>query len=290
MTKIILTEEQSITTALDTVWLDAIKSELQKTVDFSKNLKITDIEDKKQFQVIKDTKNGYVKTRNSLERAFKSKRDFYNKASKDNLEAQREAVWVITEEENRLAEIVNIANLQKLRKDNEKKLQDRKDALKKCEYETTDDILLDMKEKDFEDLLNEKRLEFNAKKEAELKEREEKLAREKELEEAKKQARLQAQQEAEEKARLEKQRVEQEKIESERKQKEEIERIKQEQLDKENAEKARIEKEQQEAEENKAKLEKEKKYTTYRDSIEHDKTETVDWKVIFYKKVWEFIL
>lgn len=49
------------------------------------------------------------------------------------------------------------------------------------------------------------------------------------------------------------------------------------------------EKAKKEAEENQKKLEKEKAYITYRDSIEFDKFEKEDWKIVFYKKVWEFI-
>ena len=93
--KIILTEESSITTALWTVWTQAIKDELQKTVEFSKGLTITDLEDKKQFQIVKDTKNWYVKTRNTIKRAFKSKRDEYNKLSKDNIKAEKDVISVI---------------------------------------------------------------------------------------------------------------------------------------------------------------------------------------------------
>ena len=297
MTQIILTEETSITNALDTLWVEAIKTELQKTVEFSKSLKITNIDDKKQFQLIKDTKNGYVKTRNSLERAFKSKRDFYNKASADNLVAQREAVWVITEEENRLAEIVSIANLKKLREDNVSKLKDRKEALSKCECTLSDEQLLDMKEKDFEDFLTDKRIEFANKKEAELKEREAKIAREKELEEAKKQAKLEAEQEAQKKADLEKQRVEQEKIQASIDKTKEIERVaqeKQKEIDRLNKEKedelqAKLEAENK-FKQDQIELEKNKKYNEYKSSIDFDISEKVNGKEIFYKKVWEFII
>jgi hypothetical protein len=41
---------------------------------------------------VKDTKNGYVKTRNTIKRAFKSKRDELNQLAKDNLEAEREVI------------------------------------------------------------------------------------------------------------------------------------------------------------------------------------------------------
>lgn len=191
-TKIILTEESSITTALSTVWVEAIKSELQKNVEFSKWLTITNLEDKKQFQIVKDAKNGYVKTRKTIERAFKSKRDDYNKLSADNLIAQREVVGVITEEEDRLNNLVKKAELEKLRKDNALILNDRKEALKKCEYITTDEILLDMNEKDYIELLENKRLEFIKIEEARIEIEKAKLQREKEIEEIKKQAKIEA--------------------------------------------------------------------------------------------------
>lgn len=35
---------------------------------------------------------------------------------------------------------------------------------------------------------------------------------------------------------------------------------------------------------------KEADYIKYRDSIDFDKLENIDWKIIFYKKVWEFII
>jgi hypothetical protein len=79
-------EENSIILILEN------KKELQKTVEFSKNLSIIDFEDKKQFELVKDTKNGYVKTRNTIKRAFKSKRDEYSQLSKENLEKEREVI------------------------------------------------------------------------------------------------------------------------------------------------------------------------------------------------------
>lgn len=224
--KIILTEEDSITNALSTVWTDAIKVELAKTVEFSKGLTITDLEDKKQFQIVKDTKNGYVKTRWTIERAFKSKRDEYNKLASDNLVAQREVVWVITDEETRLNDLVKKAELEKLRKDNALKLDDRKEALRKCDHIETDEALLDMIEKDFENLLTDKRLEFVAKEEARIQAEKDRLEREKEIEDAKKQAKLEAEQEAQKKADLEKQKVEQDKVDAENKRLADIEKAK----------------------------------------------------------------
>lgn len=274
-----LNNEESITQALSNNSIDLIKKELQKNVEFSKKLTITDLEDKKQFQVVKDTKNWYVKTRNSIKRAFKSKRDEYNKLAKDNLSAEKEVIAVIEWEENRLNELVQEAELAKLKKDNESKLEPRKELLKEYECELKDEELLIMTDKDFKILLSEKKELYLEKKEAELKAEQEKIKREKELEEARKQAKIEAEQEAE------------------RKHKQEIEKIKREQEEKEILEKQKLEKEKQakiEAEkiekEKQERLEKEKKYITYRDSIDYDKFEKEDWKIIFYKKVGEFII
>lgn len=95
MTQIILTEEASISFALNELWIDAIKNELQKNVDFSKALAITDFEDKKQFELVKSTKNWYVKTRNTIKRAFKFKRDEYNALAKQNLERDLKIIEIM---------------------------------------------------------------------------------------------------------------------------------------------------------------------------------------------------
>lgn len=304
--KIILTEEDSISNALTTVWTDGIKNELQKNIEFSQAITITDAKDKKQLQTVKDTKNWYVKTRNTIKRAFKSKRDKNTQENRDNLEAEREVLLVIEAEENRLNDLVIKVELEILREENTLKLIDRKEALRKCEYETEDDLLLVMKEKDFEELLTNKRFEFVAIEEARIQADKEKIAREKELEEARKQAKIEAEQEAQKKADLEKQRVEQEKVEAERKQKEELERVEQEKKDeidrikkeqeakelKERQDKLDLEakKQREEAEKQAEKelMEKRKAFTDYRDSIEFDHYEDKDGKRIFYKKVWEF--
>lgn len=307
MEKIILTEENAIIKVLEnTTGIADVKAELQKTVNFSSKLEITDFEDKKQFELVKNTKNWYVKTRNTIKRAFKFKRDDYNALAKANLEAEREVISVIEVEEQRLDEMVQKAELLKLRKDNEKVIEDRIEALTKCEVIKEREELLEMKEKDFENLLTESRLTFVKKEEERLEAERQGIAREKELEEAKKQARLEAEQEAQRQAEIEKQKVENEKLEAERKQKEEIERIesekqqeiermKREQEAKELAEKQRREDEErqrreaeQEAKTKQERLEKEKEYIAYRDSIEFDKFEKEDGKIVFYKKVWEF--
>ena len=268
MTKIILTEENALIQVLENkTGIEDVKSELQKTVDFSKALEITDFEDKKQFELVKNTKNGYVKTRNTIKRAFKFKRDDYNALAKANLEAEREVIAVIEAEEKRLDEMVQKAELLKLRKDNEKIIDERIEALAKCETVIDREVLLDMKEKDFENLLTESRLAFVKKEEDRLEAERQRLAREKELEEAKKQAKLEAEQEAQRQAELEKQRVENERLEAERKHQEEIERLKREQEAKELADKQR-----QEAEE-KAKLEVEEKLakeTKYKDFLKEN--------------------
>lgn len=318
MNKITLTEENSIIAILDNKnGLEDIKKELQKTVDFSKNLTITDFSDKKQIELVRDTKNGYVKTRNTIKRAFKSKRDEYNLLASDNLKAERDVISVIEWEEKRLDEMVEIAEKLHLRKQNEVKLEARVKALKECETEIETETLLEMTEKVFESILVEKQMAYVAKKQQEIKAEQEKIAREKEIEEAKKQAKLEAEQEAQRQADREKERVEREKQEAEekakkakeemeRKQKEELERVEREKQEeikrikqeqeqkelsekkrKEDEEKTRIEAEKKEKEE-KELAEKRKEFIKYRDSIVFDHYEDKDWVRIFYKKVWEF--
>lgn len=285
MTKLILSDETSILEVLEfkKVWIEEIKQELQKNVEFSKNLTITDFEDLKQFEIVKSTKNGYVKTRNTIKRAFKSKRDEYNLLSKENLEAEREVIWVIEAEEKRLDELVETAEKMKLRKQNESKLNERIESLKKYDYVENKDILLKMTEKEFWILLQNKRELFLQIQEQKIKEENEKIARVKEIEEAKKQAKQEAEKEAEEKRikDLENARIEKEN---------EIARIKKEQEDKELAEKKKREQEEKEAKAKQERLEKEAKYKEYIMTIDFDKYEKEDWKIIFYKKVWEFVI
>ena len=285
MTKLILSDENSILEVLEfkKVWILEIKQELQKNVEFSKNLTITDFEDLKQFEIVKSTKNGYVKTRNTIKRAFKSKRDEYNSLSKENLEAEREVIWVIEAEEKRLDELIETAEKMKLRKQNESKLNERIESLKKYDYVANNDILLEMTEKEFWILLQNKRELFLQIQEQKIKEENEKIARAKELEEVKKEAKLEAEKEAEAKRikDLENARIEKEN---------EIAKIKKEQEDKELAEKKKREDEDKDAKEKQERLEKETKYKEYIKTIDFDKYEKEDWKIIFYKKVWEFVI
>lgn len=308
-TKIILTEESSILDVLKTNnWLQAIKNEFSKVVEFSSKLEITDFEDKKQIEIVKSSKQWYVTTRNTIKRAFKSKRDINTEENRLNLEAEREVLAVMEKEENRLWEMLEKAELMKLRKENLSKLQDRVDSLKKYDFVEDNEVLLNMTEKEFWVLLQNKREVFLQIQEQKIKAEQEKIAREKEIEEAKKQARIEAEKEAYRLAEIEKERVEKEKEEAEQKRlrdlenariekENEISRIKKEQEEKELAEKKKREDEEQariEAENleknNQARLEKEKAYITYRDSIDFDKFEKEEWKIVFYKKVWEFLI
>lgn len=319
--EIILTSDDSLSEALSTVWVDAIKEELQKTVEFSKSLKVTDIDDPKQLAVIKSTKNWYVKTRNSIKRAFKLKRDEYTKLSKDNMDAQNDVISVIEAEEARLTELVNITEIQALRSRNQVILPDRRAALDKCEDDTADSLLLDMTEKEFDNFLTWKRVAYMEKKEAELKAREERIARDKEIEKAKEEARIEAEKKAEQDkidraAQVEKDKLaalkkaEDEKLEAlvqaekvkeaalkiERDKREAIEqkRREEEQAVLKKKEEEALEKlKEEEALEEKRKAEQKKladeKFIAYKDSIEFDRMFREDWKIVFYKKVWEFI-
>lgn len=190
--QIILTEEQSISTALETVGIEAIKNQLQKNVDFSKSLEIKDFSDRKQIQLVKDTKNGYVKTRNTIARAFKLKRDDYNKLAKQNIEAEKDVLTVIATEEARLEAMVDKAELLALRKENESVLDERKAKLSEYGGDIGEDALLEMTDKVFEATLLAKKEEFLLKVEFELKAEKERIDREKQIEEARKTAKEEA--------------------------------------------------------------------------------------------------
>lgn len=313
-TKIILTEEASILDVLKTNnWLQAIKNEFAKVVEFSSKLEITDFEDKKQIEIVKSSKQWYVTTRNTIKRAFKSKRDINTEENRLNIIAEKEVLEVMEKEENRLWEMLEKAELMKLRKENLSKLQDRIDNLKKYNFVEENEVLLEMTEKEFWVLLQNKRELFLQIQEQKMKEENERIQREKEIEEAKKQARIEAEKESQRLADLERQRVEREKVEAEQKaikEKEELEKIQKAELERVEREKveeiSKIKKEQEEKvekeivkrtiytssynKEDKTRLEKEQKYIAYRDSIIFDKFEKEEWKIVFYKKVWEFLI
>ena len=321
MKQIILTSDDSLSEALWTVWVDAIKEELIKTVEFSKTLKVTDIDDPKQLAVIKSTKNWYVKTRNSIKRAFKSKRDEYTKLSKDNLSTQNDVISVIEEEEERLTQLVDIVTIQALRSKNQVILPDRRAALDKCEADTADSLLLDMTEKEFETHLTGKRIEYADKKEEELKQREIQIARDKEIEVAKEEARIKAEKKAaqdieDEKIRVQKEKeaalkkveddklealvkaeqekeaalkIERDKLEAIQAEKRAVEQAELKKKEAEELEKLRIKEEERKQKEEEQKKLRDEKFIAYKNSIEFDKAFREDGKIVFYKKVWEFI-
>lgn len=230
---------------------------------------------------MKDAKNGYVKTRKTVERAFKSKRDEYNKLASDNLVAQRDVISVIQTEEDRLKNLVDKADLQKLRKDNQKILKDRIEALEKCEHTETEDALLEMKEKDFVALLDTKRVEFAQKKEAERKKIEEKARIEKEKQEAVEKARL----EEIEKAKKDKEEALRKADEEKKKEIEEIKTTKVVEHIKE-VNKPTVSKPTNEL------TDKQKEYLVWKKDNEgkFDIELKEDGKMVIYKKVWEFII
>lgn len=209
-------------------------------------------------------------------------------------------VKTIEEKEEELEKIVKyFENKEKERLD---KLQkEREEEIKPYIQEVSDLIALcNMEEDKYKAFYLMRKREFEEKKELEEKlEKErlekERLAEEERIKQIKENARIEAEAkvmrekiEAEMKAKADLERVEKEKQEA-------IERLKREQEEKELAEKKRKEDEENariEAErlekEKQARLEKEKEYIVYRDSLDFDKFEKEDWKIVFYKKVWEF--
>jgi len=315
MTEINLQSEASLSTILtDENAIIKIKSELKKVVEFSKPLEIKDYGDESQFRIVKEAKNGYVKTRNTIKRAFKEKRDEYTVLAKDNLEAEREVVGVIQQEEERLSEMVKEANRLKLVKENELKLQSRKDQLREYERELTDNELLEMKDQEFFKKLSEAKEIYLEEKEKRLAAEKERLERDKEIKEAARAAKKEAEEKAkrdveEEKikakreAEAAKKKADEEKLKAVEKAKREAEADKQklikEQEEKEKERKAKEEKEKQETrareeeeEKEKNKIEKRKKYQKWLSDNRYNKEDCLlqreGVKIVMYKKTSGF--
>jgi hypothetical protein len=249
-----------------------------------------------QFKIVKDAKPGYVATRNTIERAFKFKRDEYNAKAADNLSLQREVIAVISEEEERLKKMIDAVNLRKLIEENKSKLQERVNQLKCYDVSMTEAELLEMKDNVFLSKLSEAKEIFLIKKEEELRIEQERIKREKEIEEAKKQAKEEAEKQAKEREEmLKKESAErEEKVKEEankkiQKEREEKERIIQEQKQKEIV---RLEEEKKQKEEAK-KQAKDKKYKKW--LLENKYNEDTHFiqnnekEVIMYKKISTFI-
>ncbi|MDD4110721.1 MAG: hypothetical protein PHS54_04125 [Clostridia bacterium] len=219
--KIILNDEQSLVKQIELPeFVQALKLELQNQVEFSKSLEIKDFQDSRQIEIVQKTKTLYVTNRNTIKRAFKSKRDEWNKLSKDNIKLQDDILKVIEEEEERLEEMLEKAKLLKLRKENASKLEARKEELLKYEAVLSDEELLEMNEGAYLGILKQLKEEFILKKEKELEEEKQRIEREKELEEVRKKAKEEAEQEQIERERkrieTEKQQAEQKELEEER--------------------------------------------------------------------------
>lgn len=196
MSDIILTDEQSVQNAISTVGIETIKNKLAETVEFSKNLEIKDFTDKNQIAAVHSSKQGYVKTRNTIKRAMKFKRDEWNALSKENIKQEKDIISVIDAEESRLTEMLDKAKLLALREENKAKLADRKARLADIEKEISDEELLDMTGKDFDLNFQKWQGEYLAEKQRKLDEQENQLRIEKEKQKAVEQAREEVKQQA----------------------------------------------------------------------------------------------
>lgn len=286
---------------------DPTAAELQSLVEKTKDLSVTDLEDKSKLEVVRTARIELKKTRVKIEKYGKALRDDANKFAKAVIEKEKELIGIISPEEDRLKAIEEEAEKLAIRKERLEKLPARKDRLAALEdgVEITDEELLLMDATAFETYYNhrvadkneadrlkaeedQRKRDAEAKaaaeaKEAEIKEREEAAAK-KEQELKAEEQRLAAEKEArerEEKARQE----ERERAEREAKEKEEADR------------KAKEEAEKKEAEA-KARRERAAKYKQFR--ADHGWTEETkadyyeqvidDKKVVLYKKVGEFNL
>ena len=252
---------------------DPTTEQLTKMVIASKKIKVTDINDKEQIEVVRKTRIELKTARVAITKKGKEMREEAIVFQKAVIAKEKELIAIIEPEEIRLETIEDEVKEKKQREERIALLPIRREQLDAIGdgVEVTDDEILGMDTAFFTDYKNERvaqkneadRLTLEAEK-RKVQEEAERQQREKETQEREKKAREEAQEEAERQLKLAKEeaemRVQREKEEGERKVKEERERMEREA--KEKAERELKEKEEAEA---KAKveqeaLEKKKKY------------------------------
>ena len=169
------------------------KAELTKIAEESKSLTITDPFDTAQYKQVKDAKNNLVHVRNEITKTGKSIRDKAIAYQKAVIKLEGELVDIITPEEERLAELLEKADIARVRQARVELLPHRKERLAMIGDDViiTDDYLLDLDGAAFESYFNERvamkneadRLMYEAERKTLDAERE-KLQREQELAEA----------------------------------------------------------------------------------------------------------
>lgn len=238
---------------------DPTTQELNKLVAKSQEIKEIDIDDKTQMATVTKARIELKNARVAITKKGKEMRDDALKFQRAVIEKEKELVAIIEPEEERLKSIEEEAKVKKERAERAEKLPWRKEKLAEVDAELSDDDLLDLDDKAFQILLNEKAAEKLARIEDERRAKEAEEARAKEIAEAGERAKAEAEAKAKQEAE-----------EAERRHKEELERVEREAKEKEER-LAREAKDKEEQAERERKAEEEKKAEAKRVAKEEEK-------------------
>jgi hypothetical protein len=261
---------------MEIIKFDPTIEELNKLVTVSKKIKVTDINDKKQIEVVRENRIILKTARVAITKRGKELREEALAFQRNIISQEKELIAIIEPEEERLSAIEEEVKQKQLIEERKALLPTRREQLDAIGdgMTVTDDVLLDMDTETFSAYKNERvaqknesdRLAIETEK-RKVQEEAERQQREKETQEREKRAREEAQAEAERKLALAKEeaemRIQREKEEAERRVIAERERIEREQKEKEarelqeKAEAAARAKAEQEV------LEKKKKYQAW---------------------------
>jgi len=235
---------------------DPTVEELNKIVEITKNINVSDLKDKKQLEIVKENRIALGKARINIAKAGKALRESAVKFQKDVIAKEKELIGIIEPEEDRLQLIEDKAKELAIREERLEKLPLRKERIEKLEIIDyvlkTDEELLLLDAVEFEAYFNSLvayKNEYTARKiEQERLATEERTRKEREAENKKmleeQEIKMKKIQEENEKIRLEQQKREAELLARENKIKEEKERIEREKQIKEAEEKAKKETEE----------------------------------------------
>lgn len=262
-------------------------AELQRLVETSKALVITDANDKKQLEVVKEMRITLRDARVSITKKGKELRENAIKFQRDVLAKEKELIAIIEPEEDRLQKIEDEVKEHKLKEERIALLPERKDRLSKIgdNIEVADEVLLGMDSTQFTEYVNGRQTiknEFDRKvleaREHAAKEEELRLQREKDAREREEKAREEERQKAD-------QRIKDEQARVEREAKEKTEREAKKKADDEAAEKTE-----------KLRLEKEKRFQAWLKENDYTKANATNFvlkdlgtSVVLYKVIGTYI-
>jgi len=264
------------------------KAELIKLADKYKGLEIVNIEDKAGYLIVDEARKDLKTKRVLIKKTGKALRDDANKFAKTVIAMEKDLIEMIAPLEKELQEKLVVIDNEKLKIKQQELLPERRKQLNKIGVEISDDEILLMDDKKYNEFYTEQNALYLEKKELELQAKEDEIARAEEIKEAAKQATLEAEriakereaqlkrdaEEAAKQAELDKQNaIEAERIAKEREaqlKRDAEEAAKQAELDKQNAieaERIKIQKEKADLEKaeqlEKEKVEKNKKYRSW---------------------------